>query len=124
MRRSWTKVAGWIVLALAALFFVWNGSEKLAGSEEMTAMFRALGYPDWMRLAVGAAEIAGGICLLIPSMTLWAAAFLGCLMLGASFSELRAGHTFEALIPAQWLVLFSLVVWFKRPRRARGKVRA
>lgn len=125
MRRTWAKVAGWAVLILAALFFLWNGLEKLTGDEQMVAMFQAMGYPAWMRVAVGVAEVVGGLCLLIPRFTTGAAAFLGCLMLGAVVAELQSGHTFEALIPAQWFVLFALVVWVRRRfHRSQGKARA
>ena len=67
------------------------------------------GCGSWL----GVAEIAGGIGLLVPRLTTWAAAALGGLMVGAAASELRVGHTFEALIPLQWLVFFVAVVWLR-----------
>lgn len=114
MERQWVRAAGWAVLAFSALFFVANGIQKLVGAEHAVAMFEALGLPGWTRLAVGIAELAGGVCLVIPRFTTGAAAFLGCMMAGAVAVELRAGHAFGALIPAQWLVLFALVVWVRR----------
>lgn len=125
MKRQWARIAGWAVLVLAALFFVGNGMQKLMGAEEMVAMFETLGLPGWMRVAVGLAETVGGVCLLIPRLTTGAAAFLGLLMVGAVVTELRAGHTFEALIPAQWVVLFALVVGVRRARqRAQERIKA
>lgn len=112
--------AGWIVVALAGAFFVSNGVQKLLGSDYAVAMFHDLGLPAWMRIAVGVAETAGGLCLLIPRLAAQAAAFLGLLMLGAVGVEFRAGHRFGALIPAQWVVLFALVFWVLRRRRARA----
>ena len=128
MKRTWMKAAGWAVLILAALFFIWNGLQKLTGAEQMVAMFQAMGYPAWMRIAVGVAETVGGLFLLIPRSTSMAAAFLGCLMFGAVIAELQSGNTFGALIPAQWLVLFALVVWVRRRLRrsqeTQGRARA
>ncbi len=72
-----------------------------------------------MRIAVGVAEIVSGVCLLVPRLTSRAAVALGGLMAGAVASELRAGHAFAALIPAQWLVFFGLVVWLRSRRRRR-----
>ena len=118
MRSRWLKAAGWIVVGLAALFFLWNGAQKLIGADEMIAMFRELGYPDWSRTAVGLAETAGGLALLVPRLTTGAAAFLGGLMIGAMFAEWQAGHTFEMWIPAQWLIVFAIIV-LVRTRYAR-----
>nr|MBO2499783.1 DoxX family protein [Acidimicrobiia bacterium] len=75
------------------------------------------GCGSWL----GVAEIAGGIGLLVPRLTTWAAAALGGLMVGAAASELRVGHTFEALIPLQWLVFFVAVVWLRSRRRPRSR---
>lgn len=113
MERKWVRAAGWAVLLLSALFFGGNGVQKLVGAEHTVAMFEALGLPGWMRVLVGVAELAGGLCLVIPRLTTGAAALLGFLMAGAVAVELRARHTFGALIPAQWLVLFALVVWVR-----------
>lgn len=122
MERKWVRAAGWAVLVLSGLFFVANGIQKLSGTEHAVAMFEALGLPDGMRILVGAMELAGGLCLVIPRLTTGAAVFLGCLMAGAVVVELRGGHTFGALIPAQWLVLFALVVWVRsKLHRAREK---
>lgn len=122
MQARWLKAAGWIAVGLAALFFLWNGVQKLIGTDGMIAMFRELGYPDWSRVAVGLAETAGGLALLVPRLTTAAAAFLGCLMIGAMFAEWQAGHTFEILIPAQWLIVFALIAWV-RTRCAKQAVR-
>ena len=121
MRDRALTVAGWALLVLAAGFFVQNRIQKVAGNSQMLEMFAALGYPGWLRVMVGVAEIAGGIGLLVPRLTTWAAAALGGLMVGAAASELRVGHTFEALIPLQWLVFFVAVVWLRSRRRSRSR---
>ena len=118
MRRAdLLRYAGWALLLAAAVFFVQNGIQKLTGTEPMVQLFAALGYPGWVRYGVGVVEIVGGACLLVPRLKSWAAAALGGLMAGAAASELRAGHSFEVLIPMQWLVFFRLVVWLHSRRR-------
>jgi len=116
------RLAGWVVVWLTALFFLQNGVQKLIGTGQMVDMFRELGYPDWFRMAVGLAEMAGAILLAIPRFTLHAAAAMAVLMAGAAVSEAMAGHAFEVLIPAQWLIVFILILYARiRIRRAAGK---
>ena len=121
MRAKWIRVVGWIALVLAAVFFMWNGMRKLMGDEQMISMFQALGYPDWARYAVGAAELAGGLCLLIPQFSFGAAVLLGCLMIGAVISEWLGGHRFEALIPGQWLIVLAVIAFVRMRYRVRKK---
>lgn len=121
MKKAY-RVAGWIVVWLTALFFLQNGVQKVIGVEQMAEMFRELGYPDWFRVAVGLIEIAGAVLLAIPRFTLHASAGLAVLMIGAAVSEARAGHTFEVLLPAQWLVVFLLILYARiRIRRSAEK---
>lgn len=121
MERTWVRWAGWAVVVLAGVFFIGNGVQKLLGTDQMVVMFQELGLPGWMRIAVGIAETLGGLSLLVPRVTAAAAAFLGCLMAGAVVVELLNGHAFGALIPAQWLVLFALIVWVRRRRLAKQR---
>ena len=48
----------WIAKIAAALFFLKAGGQKLLQDPSMIELFRELGYPDWFRIVVGAAEIA------------------------------------------------------------------
>jgi len=118
MRKAY-RWAGWIVVWLTAVFFLQNGVQKVIGAQQMVAMFRELGYPDWMRIAVGLIEIAGAVLLVIPRFTLHASAGLAVLMIGAAVSEWRAGELFEALLPFQWLLVFLIILYARiRIRRA------
>ncbi|MBB6670431.1 DoxX family protein [Cohnella nanjingensis] len=117
------RIAGWIVVGAAALFFVQNGIQKLAGAGQMVEMFDALGFPDWARIVVGLAELAGGILLAVPRTTLYAAAALSLLMIGAVVSEASAGHGFESLLPAQWLVVLGGIAGVRLRIRARARAK-
>jgi uncharacterized membrane protein YphA (DoxX/SURF4 family) len=119
--KSAYRRAGWIVVWLTALFFLQNGIRKAAGTAQMVDMFRDLGYPDWFRVAVGLPEIGGAVLLAVPRFTLHAAAALAVLMAGAVASEAMAGRAFEMLLPAQWLLVFILIIVARiRIRRAAG----
>jgi putative oxidoreductase len=111
--KNWRHVLIWVVLGIASLFFLMGGSQKLAGSDQMVAMFSEMGYPAWFRVAVGLFEIAGAIALLIPKVSLYAAAAFVLLMAGATWSEFTSGRAFEVPLPAFWLVAFGLIVYVK-----------
>lgn len=119
MRRKWLGRLGWSLVALTALFFIWSGLKKLAGTEEMAAMFAEFGYADWVRILIGIAETAGGIGLLVRPLTGYAAACLAGLMAGAVWTELAHGHSFESLIPAQWLVVLVITAFIRLRRRGK-----
>lgn len=102
---------------MTALFFIWNGVQKWVGTEAMRAMFVELGFADWVRVVIGIAETAGGVGLLVRPLTGYAAASLAVLMAGAVGTELWHGHDFEALIPAQWLIVLVMIAFFRLRRR-------
>lgn len=118
MKSKFFTVLGWVILVITALFFVMAGSQKLMGSEEMVTLFQDLGYFQWFMIAVGLLEVVGAILLLIPRTTQYAAIALGILMIGAIISELQLGNTFKAIMPGQWLIVFILIVYIKRRKKA------
>lgn len=120
MKQKVLQVAGWAVLVVTALFFVMAGGQKLAGSEQMAATFRELGYADWFRVAVGLLEVACAVLLLVPRTTVAAATLLGLLMIGAVTAELRLGNGWQVLLPGQWLVVSVLIVAVKWHRKKKS----
>ena len=125
MKWKVVKWLGWAAVWLTAIFFLQNGVQKMVETERMIEMFQELGLKDWMRIAVGCAEVIGALGLLWPRFTLAAAIGLAVLMIGAVTIELVSGRTFEALIPAQWLVVFVLIgsvrYWHMFRKRRRGE---
>jgi uncharacterized membrane protein YphA (DoxX/SURF4 family) len=123
--NRWMRIAGWIVVGLTSLFFIQSGLQKLLGTEQIIDHFDALGYPDWSRIVIGIAEILGAVLLGWPRLTVWAAAALGVLMIGAVASEWLAGQGVAAvLIPGQWLILLVLIAGMRYKLVIRPKIRA
>lgn len=88
----------------------------------MAAVFDELGYAAWFRIAIGLAEIAIAVLLLVPRTSLLAASGLALLMIGAVVSELRLGNGWQALVPGQWLLVSAWIVVVKlRRRRSAGR---
>ena len=107
--KTWLRIVGWIVIGVTTIFFVQNGIQKLAGTEQMVDMFYELGYRDLGRVVVGLIEVAGGILLLFPRWTIYAAGSLGILMIGAIVTEVINNHSFEAVLAGQWLIVLATI---------------
>jgi putative oxidoreductase len=93
-----------IVLAAVFLFF---GIQKLLGGTAWVQLFAMAGYPEWFRTVVGAIETAGGIALLIPAFSAYAAIALAVVMFGATFTQLVSGGGWAAL--ASLVLLVALI---------------
>lgn len=65
------------------MVFFAAGTAKVAGSQRMVALFDAIGAGQWLRYAVGLAEIAGAVLLLVPSAASRSASCAGALLLAA-----------------------------------------
>lgn len=76
-------VALWIVNILAAAAFVAIGVAKF-GLAEWAINFARWGYPDGFYMVIGALEIAGGVLLLVPRLSSYAASLLGAILIGAA----------------------------------------
>lgn len=86
-------------LALAAVF-AFTATRKFMGHPIPVATVEALGAGQWLRIAIGVAELAGAIGLLVPRVAGLAASCLALLMLGAVGTHLFVigGNAVPALV--------------------------
>ena len=70
------------VQAFLGLIYLCAGSAKLLGADIMVEAFDASGFGQSLRVAVGALEICGGLCLFVPRASIYAAVVLGCTIVG------------------------------------------
>jgi len=102
-------VAAWILAILLFVMFAHAGWMKFDPNGGWTRAFRNWGYPDWFRVAVGAAEVAAALLLLIPRTAKYGAALIIALMIGGVGTNLLHGgmrNTVGSLVP---LVLASVL---------------
>ena len=104
----------WVVQALLAAAFLMAGGSKLAGKEQMVAMFQQIGFGQWFRYITGAVEVTGAIMLLIPRATVIGGGLLAVTMIGGIGTHLFliGGSPVPAIV---LLALASIVVWYRRP---------
>lgn len=85
-------VAIWVLRVLVAALFFFAAYMKLSGQPQMVDEFNLVGLGQWFRIFTGLVELAGGILLLIPSLSVIGAAILLCVDAGAFVAQLTAIH--------------------------------
>ena len=76
--------------AVLGLLYIVAGGAKLAAADLMVEAFDLIGLGQRLRVVVGMVEIVGGLCLLIPSTSVYAGLVLACTivaMLGATIGH-------------------------------------
>jgi putative oxidoreductase len=115
-------VALWIVNILAAAAFVAIGLAKF-GSPAWAIKFERWGYPDGVYMVVGALELAGGVLLLVPRVSSYAAALLGVILIGAAATHALHDETARVSAPLMWLAVMVLIGVARRRRAWRPAIR-
>jgi uncharacterized membrane protein len=112
-------VSLWAGQALLAAVFAGAGLTKLAGDPAMVEMFADVGAGQWLRILVGACEVAGAVGVLVPRLAVAAASGLALLMVGATVTNLAVLQA-SPVPSAALLVLAVLVAWGRRRATQRS----
>lgn len=103
---SKSKIAGWVLSGLLALFLIGaSASGKFTEWEGKAAMFEKMGFTTELMTKIGIVEVAITVLFLIPQT-----AFLGAILLtghlgGAVVTHLRVGE------PIFMPIIIGIVVW-------------
>lgn len=108
-----TRIALWILQAVAAFAFLGAGGAKLAGSEPMVQLFRAVGVGQWFRYVTGAIEVGSAVLLWVPGLGAVGALLLACTMAGAILTHFFILHT-PPTGPVFLLALVLAIAWLRR----------
>ena len=114
-------VALWIVRILVAFVFIAAGFRKLMGGEAVAEMFQHWGFPNKFYYFIGAVELLGGIGLLIPRWTGYAAILLFGNMIGAIITHWTHNEAERLPLPVLLLILLAILAYAKRPAFLRKK---
>ena len=122
-------IVTWTLSVLLALLFLVSGTGKLlnleaTGGLRFDEQFEAWGYPAWVRLPVGLAEVVGALLLLVPLARPYSAAGLTGVMAGAVATHLRVDEAAAAPIPLLLGVLTGALAWLTRPAWLRERIAA
>ncbi|HZE38924.1 MAG TPA: DoxX family protein [Stackebrandtia sp.] len=116
---STTRVVMWIVQVVVALDFGSSSAFKLLSEQTTVEGFRATGFPDWSRYAIGACELAGAVAMFVPILTGLAAVCLVALMIGATAATALGEQASAWPVPAVTLVVVAALAWWRRDSLSR-----
>ncbi len=118
MKGKPMKAVVWVLSALLAALFLMAGGSKLAGVQQHLEHFAKWGYPDWFRLLIGGAEVAGAVGLLVPRLATLASGGLAIIMAGAAYTHLSHDESAQTVVPGVLLVALVAVGWARWHERA------
>jgi uncharacterized membrane protein YphA (DoxX/SURF4 family) len=108
---------------LASLAFIIIGFAKF-GDPSWARSFARWGYPPGFYIVIGAAEMLGGVCLLVPRIASYAAVLLGIIMIGASATHFVHDEMARVTPPLMYLALVTVVGlarWRSAPSLKRAR---
>ena len=111
----------WVLQILLAALFLMSSIPKLTSHPRAVEMFENYGYPDNFYLLVGAIELLGAFCLLIPKVAGYGASALMVIMIGASLTHLVNVEVPRVLLTGTLMILLALVGWVRRPEFVRQR---
>jgi putative oxidoreductase len=89
--RSKTIVL-WILRILMAALFLFASYMKLSGNPMMVDEFNTIGLGQWFRYLTGLLELVGGVAILVPSVSVFAAIVLLAVDVGAFITQVAVLH--------------------------------
>ncbi|HXT48442.1 MAG TPA: DoxX family protein [Gemmatimonadaceae bacterium] len=100
-------------LGLAIVFIV-AGTVKLAGHPFMVALFRELGFGQWLRYVTGLVELSGGLALISGRQQYLAALALAVIMVGATDASVVVFDR-SPIPPFITFLALLAIAWHRRP---------
>jgi putative oxidoreductase len=104
---------------LIALIFLASGTAKLIPLEFEVVAFARWGYPMWFMTLTGVLEVAGGIGVLVPRLSVLSCFALSGLMLGALGTHLANAEWPMAVAATAILSLSAWSAWVRRDELRR-----
>lgn len=109
-----------ILSVLLAALFITTGGAKLIGAQPFALQAAAMtGFPQWIRVLVGVAELVLGAALLVPRLTGVAAPLLALIMVFATLAQWVSGEPGVA-IPIALFVVLVAITWLSNPAVVRS----
>ncbi len=100
------RTVAWLVALYLARMYVTMGWVKFDPEGFWTGAWERWGYPNWLKLLVGAIETGGGVLLLLPWTATYAAAALVTVMLGAGVTRFMDGR----MVDVAWIGLYIVAL--------------
>jgi putative oxidoreductase len=116
MRRRVLELLLWLPALFLVYVFVRQGLGKFDPHGGWARAFAVWHFPVWFRIAVGVAEIAGALLLLVPRTAFYGAALIAAIMIGAMLTHVYWHRPKAATNEIFPLALATIVMIGRRPR--------
>ena len=113
-RRRPVVIGQWVLTGLLTAFFTMMGVPKVLGHGGWGTRFAAWGFPSWLVVVVGVAELGGAIMLLVPRLATLGGFLLALIILGAIATHLVHGETARVLVPLVLFAVLTAIAWARR----------
>ena len=116
MKRRAIDILLWLPALFLVYVFLRQGAAKFDAHSGWARAFAAWHFPVWFRIAVGVAEIAAALLLLLRRTAFYGAALIAAIMIGAMLTHVywhRPKAVTNELFP---LALAAAVMIGRRPR--------
>ena len=114
-----SKIVGWLLTTLIALFLLLDGAMKLKPPKQVLEATARIGFPVHALMPIGITLIVATLLYVLPGTAILGAVLLTGYLGGAVATQVHAGSsTFETLFPA----IFGALIWISmllRDRRLR-----
>lgn len=113
-RTSWDRARKrgyWGATISLALVYIGTSMPKVTGTGDVLTRFSEWGYSENFMLFIGASEFLAGILLLVPRTSLYAACYLGIIMVGAIYTHFAFDSAVWALLPAFCLSFLAFIAY-------------
>ena len=117
-------VLAWLVAAYFANMYFNMGWVKFDPDGFWTGAFERWGYPVWLRYGVGVIEVLGGVLLLVPWISSYAALSVVIVMIGALVTRMLDAHWVDVTYISAYIagLLWIAFEWWpwRRPQFRRA----
>jgi uncharacterized membrane protein YphA (DoxX/SURF4 family) len=110
IRRSKSKIGGWVLTALLTAFMMFSVSGKFMDFEGKAKMFEHLGWSESVMFYIGLVEIVIALLFLVPRVAFVAAILLTAYLGGAFATHVRVNdnNVFPIIISVLYWVALGL----------------
>lgn len=114
-RTNGTGIIVWVLRLLMAALFLFAAFAKLSGQQMMVDEFQTVGLGQWFRYLTGLFELAGGVMVLIPALSVPGALVLLVVDVGAFFAQVFVLHM-DVIHTIVIAAILGALIWLQRAR--------
>ena len=107
----------WLMSLYLALMYFRMGWVKFDPEGFWAGAWERWGYPDWLMVAVGAAEVLGAVALVVPWTATYGSTLLIAVMVGAWVTRFGDGRMEDVAWITLYIVALAWIGWEWRGKR-------